>query len=107
MDEIKPDSKKKLNCWELMKCGRELGGERSLELGVCPAATQVMMDGIHNGSNGGRACWVISGTMCDDCIQGTFAEKYDDCGQCEFYEYVRSEEGEGLITAANLLEKLK
>ena len=26
-----------MNCWEYMKCGREKGGEKADELGVCPA----------------------------------------------------------------------
>jgi hypothetical protein len=29
---------KKQNCWEYMKCGREPGGEKVAELGICRAA---------------------------------------------------------------------
>jgi hypothetical protein len=29
---------KKLNCWEVKKCGREPGGVKVKELGVCPAS---------------------------------------------------------------------
>jgi len=25
----------KLNCWEFMKCGREVGGKNVKELGIC------------------------------------------------------------------------
>jgi hypothetical protein len=31
----------KLNCWELKKCGREAGGAKSNEMGICPAAAAV------------------------------------------------------------------
>ena len=102
--DIKSGFNRKLNCREFKKCGHELGGERAFELGVCPAATDVHMDGVHDGINAGRACWVIGGTMCDDNIHGAFAEKYKKCGQCDFYEYVKSEEKEGLIPTMNLLK---
>jgi len=46
-----------LNCWEVKKCGREFGGIKSQELGVCPASIQSKVDGINHGKNGGRACW--------------------------------------------------
>ena len=29
----------KKNCWEYKKCGREVGGAKVKDLGVCPAAT--------------------------------------------------------------------
>ena len=46
-DSQKPDSKKtKLNCWEVMACGREAGGEKALESGTCPAAADKSFDGI-------------------------------------------------------------
>ncbi|MGE5174112.1 MAG: two-CW domain-containing protein, partial [Betaproteobacteria bacterium] len=28
----------KLNCWEHKKCGRQPGGHKVAELGVCPSA---------------------------------------------------------------------
>ena len=28
-----------INCWEVKKCGREPGGAKVAELGVCPAST--------------------------------------------------------------------
>jgi len=30
--------KPKLYCWEFIKCGREPGGHRAAELGICPVA---------------------------------------------------------------------
>ena len=71
--------KKKLNCWEVKKCGRESGGAKSLELGICPSAIEKKLDGTHGGSNAGRACWVVAGTICSGVVEGTFANKYKDC----------------------------
>ena len=84
---------KKLNCWEFKKCGRGPGGKIAGELGVCPATTDKRYDGLHGGTNGGRACWLVAGTMCKGNPQGTFALKYKDCAICDFYCMVRTEEG--------------
>ncbi|MFH1238746.1 MAG: hypothetical protein V1653_01375 [bacterium] len=86
--------KKKQNCWEYKKCGREPGGEKTSELGVCPAAIELAADGIHGGKNGGRCCWVIAGTLCKGEIQGSFAKKFvQNCQKCDFYILVKREEG--------------
>ncbi|MBI5204670.1 MAG: hypothetical protein HZA11_07120 [Nitrospirae bacterium] len=83
----------KKNCWEVKKCGREPGGVNVKELGVCPAATEDRLDGVHEGKNAGRACWVVAGTFCKGEVQGFFARKYKDCEKCDFYQMVRKEEG--------------
>jgi hypothetical protein len=94
---------KKLNCWEFKKCGKGLGGENAFQE-VCPAATNVLLDGIHEGTNAGRACWTVSGTMCDGEVQGTFAQKLKNCGSCKFYATVKTEEGENLQVTLSLLK---
>jgi hypothetical protein len=66
----------KLNCWEFKKCGRQPGGENIEKLGLCPATTEARLDGVHNGNNAGRACWVVSGTLCGGEVQGTYAKKF-------------------------------
>ncbi len=53
-----PNESKKINCWEFKKCGREQGGEHAHDLGVCPSAIEKKLDGVHNGMNAGRACWL-------------------------------------------------
>jgi hypothetical protein len=63
----------KRNCWEFKKCGREDGGARVEELGVCLASTETRLNGVHDGTNGGRACWVLEGTLCEGKVQGSFA----------------------------------
>jgi hypothetical protein len=83
---------RKINCWEFKKCGREPGGAREATLGTCSAATQQLANGIHGGQNGGRACWVIAGTLCGGKVQGSFAEKVDACQSCDFYQFVQRQE---------------
>ena len=93
----------RMNCWEFKKCGRQPGGMKVSELGVCPAAANPMFDGVHGGKNGGRACWVLAGTFCGGVVQGTFAHKLSNCIKCEFYQNVRSEEAKGFRTSSDLL----
>jgi hypothetical protein len=64
-----------MNCWEFKKCGREKGGAKEKELGICPAYP-----------NSGTNCARIAGTFCGGKVQGTFAEKLGNCMQCEFYK---------------------
>ncbi len=65
-----------LNCWEILKCGREYGGEKVSELGECVASK----------TRCGHCCWAIAGTLCGGVVQGTFAEKGADCMQCEVFK---------------------
>ena len=97
----------KKNCWEVMACGREQGGKNVKRLGLCPAAAHESLNGLHGGKNAGRACWVIAGTFCEDEVQGTFAQKYQDCIQCDFFRRVKMEEGSEYQTPLVLLKKLK
>ncbi len=97
----------KKNCWDFKNCGREPGGENAGELGVCPAAIDKRLHGIHEGRNAGRACWVIAGTLCGGKIQGTFAQKYDNCASCNFYQTVKLEERGNHKMSITLLNHLK
>jgi CRP-like cAMP-binding protein len=85
--------KRRLNCWEVMMCGREQGGKNIAEYGVCPAAADPSFDGINSGKCGGRICWAVAGTFCGGCTQGSFADKRPSCLNCDFYEMVQDEEG--------------
>lgn len=82
----------KTNCWEYKKCGREPNGSKVAELGVCPAATEIRVNGINSGKNGGRCCWAVTGTLCDGQVQGTHASKMSSCMSCDFFNRVISEE---------------
>ncbi|EKD39317.1 MAG: hypothetical protein ACD_75C00441G0001 [uncultured bacterium] len=64
----------RLNCWEFMKCGREIGGAKVQELGVCPAYP-----------DHGKHCARIVGTLCNGEVQGSFALKFGTCWKCPFY----------------------
>lgn len=72
----------KLNCWEHKKCGRQPGGQKAQELGICPVTTYQQLDGAHDGRNAGRACWAIAGSLCGGTIQGTYAQKLHNCWRC-------------------------
>lgn len=86
-----------LNCWEVKNCGRQPGGAKTAELGICPAATDSKVSGINGGKNGGRICWALAGTLCGGKVQGTFVQKVGNCMTCEFYTQVRSEQGSAFV----------
>lgn len=64
-----------MNCWEFKKCGRNLGGAKAAELGVCPAYPA-----------SGRCCAHVAGTLCGGQVQGSFASKIANCMACDFYK---------------------
>jgi len=82
-----------LNCWEAFKCGREPGGSRTGERGVCPVAGERGLWGKNRGLYAGRCCWNILGTLCEGRTQATFEEKITTCSRCDFYQRVKVEEG--------------
>ena len=94
-----------MNRWEHKKCGRQPGGPKVAELGICPVATDTRANGLNHGRNGGRACWVISGTLCGGKVQGTFATKMANCMGCDFYLAV-AEEGSTYLGSQALLKVL-
>ncbi len=94
------------NCWEILNCGREPGGARAAELGVCPAATERRVDRINSGRNGGRCCWVVTGTLCGGRAQGAFLQKMRSCTHCPFFRRVRREEGANYTHTAEVLARL-
>ena len=82
------------NCWDFNKCGREPEGEKTGELGICPAAVFDGSDGFCGGKNGGRACMYIAGTFCLETISKTHAETWwKDCGNCDFFKILMQEHG--------------
>ena len=79
----------KQNCWDSKKCGRQPGGAKVSEFGVCPAATDAVSDGTNGGKNAGRYCWAVTGTFCGGKVQGTYAQKHLTCMHCDFFKQVR------------------
>ena len=84
---------KRINCWEILRCGREPGGPNVESKGGCPAAVDQDADGVNNGQNGGRVCWAISGTFCEPQAQGSEAVRLLSCFSCDFITQVLREEG--------------
>ena len=91
---------RKINCWEFRKCGRQPGGRKVEERGVCPAAVDFARDGTYGGRNGGRCCWTVAGTYCFGEVQGTFAKKFKNCMECDFFWLVANEEEDFVPSAA-------
>lgn len=87
----------KSNCWEIMKCGRQKDGENVKNLGLCTAALSSEYDGVNKGKHGGRFCWVITGTLCNGEVQGTYAKKLNSCLDCMFLKQVIEEQGRFFI----------
>lgn len=88
----------KTNCWEFKKCGREPGGARNKEMGICPATQHTESTGTNGGKNAGRICWAIAGTFCGGKVQGDFAQKSVSCMSCDFFKTVKQEEGADKFT---------
>jgi hypothetical protein len=82
----------KANCWEFKKCGREPNGSKIKEFGACPSAVDTRVNGVNSGKNGGRCCWAITGTLCGEKVQGTYAMKLSNCAACDFFRLVSVEE---------------
>lgn len=87
----------RVNCWEFKQCGRQPGGDKADELGICPATEARKLHGIHGGVNAGRACWIVAGTMCGGKAVGTFAQELGNCWKCDFYVAVRSRENDATL----------
>ncbi|MBE0425063.1 MAG: PAS domain S-box protein [Nitrospirae bacterium] len=60
----KSEPSKKLKCWQFFKCQEK----------VCPAYKSKNL-----------RCWLFSGTLCRDEIQGKFLEKMEMCFDCEVF----------------------
>lgn len=97
----------KQNCWEFKACGREPGGSKAHEMGVCPAATITAVDGIHGGVNGGRTCWAVVGTLCDGVVQDTYAQKLHNCIGCAFRSQVEHEEQGSLMPPGDIIMRIR
>ncbi len=68
-------SEKLKDCWEIKGCGRQKGGPKAAQLGVCIASAEGL----------GHSCWAIAGTLCGGEVQGTAAQKEQNCRKCSVY----------------------
>ena len=86
-----------------MACGRESGGSKIDDLGVCPAsAYNPERDGINQGESAGRVCWTLEGTLCEGHNRG---EKFKHCIRCPFFTYVSNQEGRDFNLGMDLIKK--
>jgi hypothetical protein len=97
----------KQNCWEFKQCGRELGGAKVHEMGVCPASTENSVDGVHGGIDAGRCCWAVVGTFCEGEVQSTYAQKLHNCIGCEFRSVVEHEERGALVQPGDIIMMIR
>jgi hypothetical protein len=95
------------NCWEYTNCGRGPKGVYGGRTDICPAATEKKLNGVHGGTNAGRACWVVAGTLCRGNTQGVFAQKYQTCQDCDFYKKVQKENYTNFQVSVSLLQRLR
>ena len=86
------------NCWEILKCEREQNGGKVFELGECIASKE----------NLGHSCWMIAGTLCGGIMQGTVAQKEQNCMKCEVYKlYHRQVGSKGSMIKENFPDEEK
>ncbi|MCI5160775.1 MAG: hypothetical protein D3917_01870 [Candidatus Electrothrix sp. AX5] len=79
-----------INCWEFKECGREPGGINVSARGICPVTVEHDLNGIHDGKNGGRCCWIFS---CGAEELKNFEKKIAGCSKCDFYNSAKASEG--------------
>lgn len=99
--------KVRINCWEFHRCERHPHGKKVKEFGTCPVATEAQAHGINNGINAGRACWVVSGSLCGGKVQGSYVEKLGGCLKCDFFNLVRQEQGPQFLNSREIMKILR
>lgn len=75
-----------MECWEFMKCGRQAGGSRIEELGVCPAWP-----------DHGQACSLVAGRLCRDMVREIYDRDLDTCQDCDFYRNTQVTQHSGIL----------
>ena len=94
------------NCWEVMNCQRQPGGEKVEELGVCPATLPNKYDSFNKGKHGGRFCWAIADTLCEGSFGGAaYIDNLGNCINCKFLKQVSEEEAQGFVLFPNIPKK--
>jgi hypothetical protein len=98
------DRELKKNCWEFKSDLQESGKESKEGCSQCPVPQLTNYDGINGGKNGGRVCWLITGTLCSEDVQLTYSHKLGTCRKCDFYLTVEKEEGSKLCLPIDVVE---
>jgi hypothetical protein len=66
-------------------------------------ATEARANGINGGTNGGRSCWAIAGSLCGGKVQGSYATKLGNCLQCDFFNEVRRQQADKFVSSREIL----
>jgi hypothetical protein len=82
----------KMNCWEIMKCGRGPNGDKIAELGECPAGVDKRFSQLNSGDCSGRACWKVKEKGPDGKLIPHWSNPSRDCLGCRVFAKVRNEE---------------
>jgi hypothetical protein len=99
--------KKKLNCWEFMKCQRQHGERHVSDLGICPATQEKRLDSVHGVSmQEGVAGLSSREHSAKGKSRGLFARKFNSCQICDFYQTVKKEEFHNFQLSAVLMKKI-
>jgi hypothetical protein len=96
---------KKKNCWEFKNCGQNIRDKKG-DSRPCQVPKMAIYDGVNNGENGGRVCWIIADSVCEGKVQSTFQQKLETCSACDFYKAVMEEEGGKPDISLDLLRKI-
>jgi len=70
----------------------------------CPVPSNANYNGINGGKNGGRVCWIILGTLCNENQQLVGTRQLEGCADCDFYRAVKEEEGKDLCLRLDTIQ---
>ncbi len=99
--------RQRLNCWEYQGCERGPGGRRSARGEQCPASETEPLNGSNGGTHAGRACWVVTDTLCSGVASGPYERKIYECRKCSFYARVHVEQGLAAESPDELVGRLR
>ena len=88
-------SDNRMNCWEFKQCGREPGGRNVEKYGRCSVPVSVEHNGMNNGKNGGRSCWILREAACEKIMRACRVDEIKECRQCRFHIHVKKSECSG------------
>jgi len=94
----------KRNCWDYYRCRRQAKDDDGKEHDVCPVYLETKLNGVHDGKNGGRACWVVAGTKCGGRIKRIVVPKFIACKVCDFKKTVIREESKNFIVSDDFMK---
>ncbi len=89
-----------------MRYRQGTGTNREEGCSQCPVPHMAGYDSMNGGINGGRICWLITGTLCNEDVQLTYSHKLNTCRQCAFYLAVEEEEGSKLCLPIDIIEHI-